>query len=753
MSARSKRLVEAALSSLGTKSNNEKDIMQPCTDMGNQKELINNKDFIEEHRCRSVPNEIGQEIIADQILSSLMLPSENTMLPNNSTSISEGGFAQNHTLLRPDTASSENNTLNQGEWQEWVVRPGFEKEFVSTKQMEVAENEVVEMVVEENEVIEMEVAENEVMEMDIAKELEIVEHEDEKSEEKEMQAANNVELEVANDISVFTQEIEIENGGEEIGLEKQVIEDKLSQEEGTEIGDRKSVTSSDSDGSLSFFDKPISRISKKRLKAKKRRVSGLSYTGYKKKKSDRSFLCNLISENERKSAFKTFWNFSTWSEKKAFVKGLVSTRHIRRRRKKTENNAKELKKNVGHDIFLPRSNGEKVKVCRLFFINTLNLGEDTFRRWVRRSEVDTAASEDSEGSIGDKGVSSPRSKKKPRLEGRKENTHKEMTENVSRWLELLPKPRKDQCDVCCGYEVKTVALDVYQNHIVMKNEAREAKNAAKSETDDSHLVLTIDLQSVLLCPKTEASRMFYKQKLQLHNFTIFVLNNKDVSLYVWHESNGGVSSNEFTSCIVDFLSSKLDIYKKFTIISDGCNYQNRNKVLASALSDLAIQKNILIQQLFLEKGHTMMECDSVHATLEKYFVPPINSPSDYIAQMRNARPKQPYNIKKLPSNIQSLRPGKKAGDPTVTDLRALEYRPDGEILFKLRHSDPYKLLPQRRLKLNVIQRPTQLYLRPIPITESKWKCLQDLKLVLERDHHSFYDNLPYQPDKKTKNKH
>lgn len=41
----------------------------------------------------------------------------------------------------------------------------------------------------------------------------------------------------------------------------------------------------------------------------------------------------------------------------------------------------------------------------------------------------------------------------------------------------------------------------------------------------------------------------------------------------------------------------------------------------------------------------MMEADSVHSTLEKIFKPPIYSPSDYIARMRLARPKQPYILK------------------------------------------------------------------------------------------------------------
>lgn len=65
----------------------------------------------------------------------------------------------------------------------------------------------------------------------------------------------------------------------------------------------------------------------------------------------------------------------------------------------------------------------------------------------------------------------------------------------------------------------------------------------------------MDLQSVLLCPKTDASAMYYKQKLQLHNFTIYRLNDKDVTLYVWHEGNGSVSANEFTSCIIQYIDT------------------------------------------------------------------------------------------------------------------------------------------------------------------------------------------------------
>ena len=127
----------------------------------------------------------------------------------------------------------------------------------------------------------------------------------------------------------------------------------------------------------------------------------------------------------------------------------------------------------------------------------------------------------------------------------------------------------------------------------------------------------MDLQSVLLSPRIAALAVYYKQKLKLHNFTIYRLNDGKVDLYVWHEGEGGVTSNEFVSCIVSYLNSLPDNVRRVITISDGCGYQNRNKTLSSALSDFAREKSMTVEQLILERGHTMMEADSVHSTLEQ----------------------------------------------------------------------------------------------------------------------------------------
>ncbi|KAF2883383.1 hypothetical protein ILUMI_22796 [Ignelater luminosus] len=438
---------------------------------------------------------------------------------------------------------------------------------------------------------------------------------------------NKTDLEGTPDMT--NKEMEVVEDSSVINVERESSKSHL---ESTGYGDitKHSSTTNNTDSSISVCERRVLRISKKRLKAKKRKVSGLAYTGYKKaqsgivvqncnkvarslkqrciytstvKKSEKSFLCGLFSEEEREAVFKKFWNFSSWLEKRAFVQGLVNTRKIRKRIKKLEQ--KQSKKNEGHDIFLPRRDGEKLRVCRLLFINTLSLGEDTFKRWVKTDKEDGFTSSDgSERNSNDEDNSQPPAKiprRQSKMKGIKQKVHNEMTENVLEWLELLPKVPSHYCRS-----------------------------------------------------------------------------------------------------------------------SSSCTY------VESVFRSISHMR----KQLFLEKGHTMMECDSVHAISEKYFIPPINAPSDYIAQMRNAQQKQPYHIKvvdytffknfeSIPFNIHFLRPGKKAGEPVVTDIRALAYRNNGEILFKLRHTGAFEFLPQRQQKRTGHVVPELLYSRPIPIAESK----------------------------------
>lgn len=230
-----------------------------------------------------------------------------------------------------------------------------------------------------------------------------------------------------------------------------------------------------------------------------------------------SSLCALVSQEEREKLHSQFWNLKTWPEKKAFVKNACVRREIRRRRK----DQVSLKKRSGHDIFFNKSDGQytKVRVCRLFFLNTLCLGEDSFRRWTKEVEcVEDPHKENSPARSTEDPLETP---------GRVQVKYTKMTKSVKTWIDLIPKvpshycrassqklyveptfrsekhmhevyvewcdeqdlraasrptflkvlkqeniaihhPRKDQCDTCCSFKVGNISQEEYDNHMEKK---------------------------------------------------------------------------------------------------------------------------------------------------------------------------------------------------------------------------------------------------------------------------------------------
>ena len=123
----------------------------------------------------------------------------------------------------------------------------------------------------------------------------------------------------------------------------------------------------------------------------------------------------------------------------------------------------------------------------------------------------------------------------------------------------LFKPRKGQCDLCCSFEAGNLSEAAYRAHISTKYKAKLEKDLDKeaAKSDEKLKVITMDVQAVLLSPKLNARALYYKSKLQYHNFTIFDLNTRDVECFFWHEGEGDLSSSSFASCIVHYIENEL----------------------------------------------------------------------------------------------------------------------------------------------------------------------------------------------------
>ena len=237
---------------------------------------------------------------------------------------------------------------------------------------------------------------------------------------------------------------------------------------------------------------------------------------------------------------------------------------------------------------------------------------------------------------------------------------------------------------------------------------------------------------------------------------MYNLQTGKVLCYFFTEVEADLSANTFATCVRDCLADVLDdnAVTRIILYSDGCGYQNRNSTLSNALLEFSIAHQIVIEQKYLEKGHTQMEVDSVHSVIEKKLRGrEVFFPGDYVQAMKEARPTKPYIVKELSYDfvkdfsqlkfLDSIRPGRKAGEPLVHQLRALRYLPTGKVDFKIDFSDEYTELPQRVRPFNDTWEIRQMHMQRLKIKQTKFQHLQQLKQAMNTVYHSYYDNLPH----------
>ncbi|KAK0138536.1 hypothetical protein N1851_024948 [Merluccius polli] len=393
--------------------------------------------------------------------------------------------------------------------------------------------------------------------------------------------------------------------------------------------------------------------------------------------------CTEIDEGTREEIFKYFWGKLYWKERKIYVKSLVEVSDVKRRR--TE--AVQSRRSASLCCFLC-VNGRRLRVCQRMFLSTLGIKQWSFLKWVGRREESPEKTarvrvrteewdflksfllklpkvllfQDVPGAFIQVNHLHSQYKQTCAANGI-QPLSRQVFSNTFKELNLsLFHPKKDQCDTCCAFKAGNIEAAVWEEHCVKKDEARAEKDRDKQLANNTTLVACMDLQGLLLCPKLQASALYYKMKL---------------GRQITFGMRVRVSANEFASCIVDYLETH-PTYTEFILWSDGCGYQNRNLVLSNALLKFATERKKQVTQKYLQRGHTQMECDSVHSVIErKLRNRDVHVPAEYAAVIRGARSSpKPYELKYVDYSFfkdfskvkicKSIRPGSKVGDPTIS---------------------------------------------------------------------------------------
>ncbi|XP_072376507.1 uncharacterized protein [Diabrotica undecimpunctata] len=187
-------------------------------------------------------------------------------------------------------------------------------------------------------------------------------------------------------------------------------------------------------------------------------------------------------------------------------------------------------------------------------------------------------------------------------------------------------PKKDQCFKCNAYNTakdKEPLKEEFDSHKKREKDAMQMKSEDKEraarEKGQTFRAATFDLQAILSVPFAGDNQIFYKLKLNVYNFTIFDASDATGHCYVWDETHGKKGSTEIGTCLLKYLYSLSETVTHVSTFSDTCGGQNRNKYVSAALlyAVNTIKHLEVFDLKFMETGHSYLEADSMHATIER----------------------------------------------------------------------------------------------------------------------------------------
>ncbi|XP_047543351.1 uncharacterized protein LOC125075686 [Vanessa atalanta] len=329
------------------------------------------------------------------------------------------------------------------------------------------------------------------------------------------------------------------------------------------------------------------------------------------------------------------------------------------------------------------------------------------------------------------------------------------------------RQRKDLCDKCFTFqhsnaEEKEKQKEEYEKHIKRKVTARRHRDEAKilAQSGDIHFV-EYDLEAICNCPSSSSKLIYYKRRIAIYNFTMldFDTEKRNVFCYCWHEGIGKKGAVEIGSCLLKYLKTKAD-GKPIVFMSDTCASQCRNVYISALLLYCVEAFNIPeINQKYFEPGHSQMEADNIHATIElaKKNIP-LFHPSGFYTIIRKASRKNPYDVHEMGTedfvDIKYLKTilvknAKVDSDGNAVNwlkIRWLQYRKEDNkhIYFKYDlEDDDFKMIKiiRRGKRLPVEQIVLKnAYDKPLPISSEKYDDLQDLcrQGIIPTQYHDFY---------------
>lgn len=385
-----------------------------------------------------------------------------------------------------------------------------------------------------------------------------------------------------------------------------------------------------------------------------------------------------IPHEKRLQIFNEFWKTCiSWDQRRQFIANNVTKEQ--KRVMKTNGNLDTDRRKFTYKYRLI-VDSECKTVCRVMFLNTLNIGEKFLKISLEKLLDGGLVAPDQRGKHTPANKSPPiviqsviehinmypsyeshysREKSRRKFLGPDLNiptmykqykewmAEKDMPSNLvaKEWLYRnvfntkfnlsFKLPSIDTCDDCDAYqrklldakdkETKVIIEKAKDEHDIAAEERYKLKKKDKNEANESSgekKVLMFDLQKCMATPNLTNCKSFYLRKLWTLNLTIFDSTSNIATNVIWSENIGGRGGNEVASCLIrwaDENKDKIAHVRDLTFWSDNCAGQNRNLMVVLAYMWLLNKYSHLrvINHKFMLKGHTHMEVDQIHSQIEQ----------------------------------------------------------------------------------------------------------------------------------------
>lgn len=343
------------------------------------------------------------------------------------------------------------------------------------------------------------------------------------------------------------------------------------------------------------------------------------------------------------------------------------------------------------------------------------------------------------------------------------------------------KPANDTCGTCDKYNLllKSASSDEEKEQLTLKrNEHLQLANSAYEEkrsdkirckSNPKMVVVSFDLQKCLPTPYLTSGISFYKRKLWTLNLTLYeTRGNKNSAIcYLWNETIAKRGGQEIASCLFAYLKSLPHDVNEVIFYSDCCPGQTRNIYLPMMFMTVLEQfsnlgREVIISHKFLVPGHTHMEADTIHASIEKAkktTTVRVDIPRDW-ANLIRMIPRTPpivvtemglqdfFDFKSLLRSRFQHRKVNTSGQPVIWNkIRHIQYRHDkiGTMLYKFSFNNEEEFsgldLLRKKTRRSQILQLTPISKEPLGIPENKLQHLRDLQPYIDANSRMYYSQF------------